>query len=86
MFIACRLIPFMPRRTTHCSRPSPASLSSSSWLAAARLSVARWLRAAEFGRYVAFLRYIAGVGVHCRRYFSASPTPHAQSATLPAAR
>ena len=43
------------RRTTHCSRPSPASLSSSSCVASARLSVSRWLRAAEFGRYAASL-------------------------------
>jgi hypothetical protein len=37
-------------RTTHCSRPSPASLSSSSCVASACFSLSRWLRAAEFGR------------------------------------
>ena len=31
--------------TTHSTRPSPASLSSSSWLVSAMLSLSRWLRA-----------------------------------------
>jgi hypothetical protein len=44
--------------TTHSTRPSPAGLSSSRWVVSGMLSPMRWLRSAEFGRYVA----ISGVG------------------------